>query len=46
VDVAAFVERLASGGHARAAGAKVGGTIEDAREPIVTALAESLRLSI
>jgi phosphoesterase RecJ-like protein len=42
IDVARFAERFGGGGHARAAGLKVDGTLDDVREKVVAAMLESL----
>ena len=42
VDVARFAERFGGGGHARAAGLKLDGTVEQVHDTVVTAMVEAL----
>lgn len=42
IDVSKFAERFGGGGHARAAGAKMNGTIEEVREKVLNAFVEAI----
>ena len=42
IDVARFAERFGGGGHARAAGLKVSGNLQQAHDTVVTAMVEAL----
>jgi phosphoesterase RecJ-like protein len=42
IDVARFAERFGGGGHARAAGLKIDGNLEQAHDAVVLAMVEAL----
>jgi phosphoesterase RecJ-like protein len=42
VDVARFAERFGGGGHARASGLKIAGTLEQAHDAVVSAMIDAL----
>ena len=42
IDVAKFAERFGGGGHARASGLKLEGSVEAAHDAVVTAMAEAM----
>jgi phosphoesterase RecJ-like protein len=43
IDVARFAEQFGGGGHARASGLKLNGSLEDAYQRVVTAMSEQIR---
>jgi phosphoesterase RecJ-like protein len=45
VDVSKFAEQFAGGGHARAAGLKVAGSIDEVYTRVVTAMVETIKIS-
>ena len=45
IDVAKFAEKFGGGGHARAAGLKVAGTLDSVHDRVVTAMVETIQKS-
>jgi phosphoesterase RecJ-like protein len=45
VDVARFAEQFGGGGHARAAGLKIPGSLHEARDRVVAAMAKAMALN-